>query len=76
MRKGLGSTDRVGPQDIRLADHQPQLDPRTFMVQVAEAGRERNSTCPRSHSKWLIELNANGTHLGSVCVCVYERESE
>ena len=59
-------------------DHQPQLDPRTFMVQMAEAGRERNRTCPRSHSKWLIELSANGTHLGSVCmcvsVCVWERK--
>ena len=42
------------------------------MVQMAEAGPERNSTCPRSHSKKPIELNANGTHLGSECMCVGE----
>lgn len=47
-------------------------EPKDFIVQMAEAGPERNSTCPRSHSKWLTELSASDTHWGSVCVCVKE----
>lgn len=73
MRKELRSTDKVGPQDIGLAGPPAMTEPKDFILQTAGAHSERNSTCLRSHSKWLIELSADGTHWGSVYVCERER---
>lgn len=58
--KGARDPQTKWTEDIRLARSTGMTECKDIILQMVE---ERNSTCPRSHSKWHTEpTSANGTH--------------